>query len=73
MHGAEGDGKDIQVALFETERENLLAAINTAQDSDNWWSTFTWRIAENLTDFLLLRGNWSDAERVARSWLNGGR
>jgi tetratricopeptide (TPR) repeat protein len=69
VDSADGDGKDRQFVMFETERENLLAAINTAQDSDDGWSGYAWRIAENLTDFLLLRGYWSDAESVARSWL----
>jgi tetratricopeptide (TPR) repeat protein len=50
-------------AMFEMERGNLMAAVDSAYEAEDWgWA---WRIAQRLTDLLFLYGYWNDCERAA--------
>lgn len=62
-------GVDRQTALawLEAEREALVALIDDTIANHSW--SVVCQLTEHLVGFLLLRGYWSDAERICRSAL----
>jgi tetratricopeptide (TPR) repeat protein len=73
LHYAESNSKPVaeQLNSVETERENILNAIDVAFELNDWNSGM--RIRTSLTNFLDLRGYWDEAIRRSEQSLNIAR
>lgn len=60
-----------KLAVLDAEWRNALAAAETAQDLKDWEAVVT--LSESLSNFLLLRGVWSEAERLHQRALAAAR